>query len=38
MQMIINGAKVDASDKSVIEITNPYTGKVIGTVPIILPV
>ena len=33
MQMIINGAKVDASDKSVIEITNPYTGKVIGTVP-----
>ena len=31
--MIINGKQVDASDKSVMEIVNPYTGKVIDTVP-----
>ena len=33
MQNIINGKFVDASDKSVLEIVNPYTGKVIDTVP-----
>ena len=33
MKMIINGKQVDASDKSVMEIVNPYTGKVIDTVP-----
>lgn len=33
MKMIINGAFVDASDKKVITLTNPYNGKVIGTVP-----
>ena len=33
MQAIINGKFVDASDKSVIEIVNPYTQKVISKVP-----
>ena len=33
MKMIINGKAVDASDKTVMEIVNPYTGKVIDTVP-----
>ena len=33
MKMIINGKQVDASDKSVMEIVNPYTGKIIDTVP-----
>ena len=33
MQCIINGKWVDASDKSTIEIVNPYTGKVIDKVP-----
>lgn len=33
MQNIINGKFVDASDKSVMNIVNPYTGKVIDTVP-----
>ena len=33
MKMIINGKEVDASDKSTMEIINPYTGKVIDTVP-----
>lgn len=33
MKIIINGEKVDASDKSVIDVINPATGKVIDTVP-----
>lgn len=33
MQMIINGAKVNASDKSFIEVLNPFNGKVVNTVP-----
>lgn len=33
MQNIINGKNVDASDKSVLKITNPYTGRLIDTVP-----
>ena len=33
MQNIINGKNVDASDKSVFKITNPYTGRLIDTVP-----
>ena len=33
MQNIINGKWVDASDKSTMNIVNPYTGKVIDTVP-----
>ena len=33
MQAIINGAWVDSSDKTTMNITNPYTGKVIGKVP-----
>lgn len=33
MEMIINGKFVASSDKSVLTITNPYTGKVVGTVP-----
>ena len=33
MKNIINGKWVDASDKSVMEIINPFTGKKIDTVP-----
>ena len=33
MQCIINGKFVDASDKSTMDIVNPYTGKVIDKVP-----
>ena len=33
MLNIINGKHVEASDKSVINIVNPYTGKKIDTVP-----
>ena len=33
MQCIINGKWVDASDKSTIDVVNPYTGKVIDKVP-----
>ena len=33
MQNIINGKFVDASDKSTINIINPYTGRKIDTVP-----
>ena len=33
MQNIINGKHVDASDGSVINIINPYTGRKIDTVP-----
>ncbi len=33
MQCIINGKWVDASDKSTMDIVNPYTGKVIDKVP-----
>ena len=33
MQNIINGKHVDASDKSVLNIVNPYTGRKIDTVP-----
>ncbi len=33
MKMFINGMEADASDKAVIEITNPANGKVIDTVP-----
>jgi succinate-semialdehyde dehydrogenase/glutarate-semialdehyde dehydrogenase len=33
MKMIIDGKAVDASDKAVIEVTNPANGKVIDTVP-----
>lgn len=33
MKMIIDGKQVDASDKKVLEILNPATGKVIDTVP-----
>lgn len=33
MQAIINGAWVDSSDKATMNITNPYTGKVVGKVP-----
>ena len=33
MQNIINGKLADASDKSTMNIVNPYTGKVIDTVP-----
>ena len=33
MQMIINGAKVNASNKSVIKVINPFNGKVVNTVP-----
>lgn len=33
MKMIINGKAVDASNKEVLEILNPATGKVIDTVP-----
>ncbi len=30
---LIDGALVEASDKAVIEVTNPYNGEVVGTVP-----
>ena len=33
MQNIINGKHVDASDGSVINIVNPFTGRKIDTVP-----
>lgn len=33
MQMLINGALKDASDKKIIEVTNPATGLVVDTVP-----
>ena len=33
MKMIISGKEVNASDKSVINIVNPYTGEIIDTVP-----
>lgn len=33
MKMIINGAAVDASDKAIIEVTNPATGQVVDTIP-----
>lgn len=33
MQSIINGKWADASDKSTLDIVNPYTGKVLYTVP-----
>ena len=33
MKMIICGKEVDASDKTTIDIVNPYTGEVIETVP-----
>ncbi len=33
MKMIINGRQVDASDKTTINVVNPYTGKLIDTVP-----
>lgn len=33
MKMIINGKFVDSSDKTVLEIVNPYTGKLYDTVP-----
>ena len=33
MQNIINGKWTDASDKKIMNIINPYTGKVVDTVP-----
>lgn len=33
MQCIINGMWVDSSDKTTMDIVNPYTGKVVGKVP-----
>lgn len=33
MKMIINGKQVDSSDKTILEIINPYTGKLYETVP-----
>ena len=33
MKMIICGKEVDASDKTTMNIVNPYTGEVIDTVP-----
>ena len=33
MQMLINGQWVEASDKQRIEVRNPATGEIIGTVP-----
>ena len=33
MKMIINGKAVNSSDKTVLEIINPYTQQLIDTVP-----
>jgi len=33
MKMLINGNSVEAETKEVIEVTNPYTGEVLDTVP-----
>lgn len=34
MKMLINGNQVDASDKQTIDVTNPYNGEFLDTVPV----